>query len=303
MYNIEQADYLSTDDQSLILTKQDDWVELMQEDMDSSWKGCKPEHQADYNTDIKVFQLLENLDTSSSIGKIEFADHLGGEGLTTPFSQDLPLFSHLPEGYSPRRSLSCVVFDQSALQWPNQALSPIIEEETERRNGRRNSISSSCDLVPKPYECFMHIQTSQTVSPISYKFILEDPAGKAHEFKPGTPVESLRRHSMSSTSTNLFCCPWIGCQKVFNRFYNLRSHFRIHSGEKPYICTDCETSFARNHDLKRHQRIHSNSKPFMCSNCSKSFARNDAMTRHVRLSSCTRSVYTCSSSSSFDGTP
>lgn len=111
---------------------------------------------------------------------------------------------------------------------------------------------------------------------------------------------SDKRHSMASSSadnqngfserekkdSNLFCCPWPCCERVFSRFYNLRSHYRIHSGEKPFSCEFCDLSFARNHDLKRHERIHSQKKAFECSRCHKGFSRNDAMSRHIRLNTC-----------------
>lgn len=118
-------------------------------------------------------------------------------------------------------------------------------------------------------------------------FVMEDPSGKESTKENGEFV-SARRHSVGTP--HLYCCPWTGCNKVFNRFYNLRSHYRIHSGEKPFSCNYCDASFARNHDLKRHERIHLKTKPFVCPICSKAFSRNDAMNRHVRLNSCTRTA-------------
>lgn len=125
------------------------------------------------------------------------------------------------------------------------------------------------------------------------QFVMEDPSGKSVNSQRDinsfviSPLEPGRRHSMGG-APHLYCCPWTGCNKVFNRFYNLRSHYRIHSGERPYTCNYCDASFARNHDLKRHERIHLKTKPFVCPTCNKGFSRNDAMNRHVRLKSCTR---------------
>lgn len=123
----------------------------------------------------------------------------------------------------------------------------------------------------------------------SLQFVIENPSGKENirEEQQNSSELPTRRHSMGVP--HLYCCPWTGCSKVFNRFYNLRSHYRIHSGEKPFTCNYCEASFARNHDLKRHVRIHLKTKPYQCPVCSKAFSRNDAMNRHVRLNSCSRS--------------
>lgn len=92
-----------------------------------------------------------------------------------------------------------------------------------------------------------------------------------------------RRHSVAS-DLGIFSCPWPGCHRSFSRAYNLRSHYLIHSGNKPFICDFCGLSFARNHDLRRHLKIHSGEKPFICTKCLKGFSRRDALTRHLRTS-------------------
>ncbi|KAI8904698.1 hypothetical protein EDD86DRAFT_179116, partial [Gorgonomyces haynaldii] len=69
-------------------------------------------------------------------------------------------------------------------------------------------------------------------------------------------------------------CLFPGCEKVFQKQTNLKSHLKIHNSERNYPCPDCGTSFRRSHDLKRHQRsIHSEIKPFSCPQCHKGFSR------------------------------
>ncbi|RHZ75355.1 hypothetical protein Glove_216g68 [Diversispora epigaea] len=75
-------------------------------------------------------------------------------------------------------------------------------------------------------------------------------------------------------------CLYPHCNKTFARLYNLKSHQRTHSTDRPFKCPSCETAFARNHDLKRHQKIHENSKPYKCLGCKKLFSRLDALRRH-----------------------
>jgi uncharacterized Zn-finger protein len=71
-----------------------------------------------------------------------------------------------------------------------------------------------------------------------------------------------------------FKCTFPGCQKVFSKQTNLKSHARIHHTERNYSCEECGASFRRSHDLKRHQRsLHSDVKPFGCSRCGKRFSR------------------------------
>lgn len=86
-----------------------------------------------------------------------------------------------------------------------------------------------------------------------------------------------------------FCCHL--CSKRFTRAYNLRSHLRTHTDERPFVCTVCGKAFARQHDRKRHEGLHSGEKKFVCRGilqsqqlwgCERRFARADALGRHFR---------------------
>ena len=97
----------------------------------------------------------------------------------------------------------------------------------------------------------------------------------------------VRRHSIGSAD-EIIKCPFPGCDKIFNRAYNFKSHLKIHSGEKPFQCNHCELSFARCHDMRRHEKIHKKDfqKLNKCDFCNKTFSRPDALNRHIKLNSC-----------------
>ncbi|KAJ5856264.1 uncharacterized protein N7529_010208 [Penicillium soppii] len=81
------------------------------------------------------------------------------------------------------------------------------------------------------------------------------------------------------------------CPKRFTRAYNLRSHLRNHTDERPFVCTVCGKAFARQDDRKRHECLHSGENKFVCCGdlsddaqwgCGRRFARADALGRHLR---------------------
>lgn len=53
-------------------------------------------------------------------------------------------------------------------------------------------------------------------------------------------------------------CKFEGCGKRFSLDFNLRTHERIHTGDKPYACPyeGCGKRFAQSTNLKAHILVH-----------------------------------------------
>ncbi|TPX63866.1 hypothetical protein SpCBS45565_g06299 [Spizellomyces sp. 'palustris'] len=68
------------------------------------------------------------------------------------------------------------------------------------------------------------------------------------------------------------------------RKFNLKVHQKVHTGQDFFTCQHppCSRQFARRHDLIRHSRLHTNERPFVCTWCGAGWCRSDALKRHLR---------------------
>jgi uncharacterized Zn-finger protein len=95
------------------------------------------------------------------------------------------------------------------------------------------------------------------------------------------------------------------CDNAFAYSSMIKSHWKIHSGDKPFVFLVCFQSYTRKDNRNGHMRIHTGEKPFKfaqtaawpstrtviwrnmcdikCIKCSKTFKKSSTLKRHLKL--------------------
>ena len=66
----------------------------------------------------------------------------------------------------------------------------------------------------------------------------------------------------------------------FNAQAAFDNHVRVHTNQRPFVCSVCDKGFKQKSHLTEHERIHSGQKPFTCAECGLGFYNRSRFEMH-----------------------
>lgn len=88
--------------------------------------------------------------------------------------------------------------------------------------------------------------------------------------------------SCASSSSSLGRMRCVICHRGFNSRSNLRSHMRIHTLDKPFVCRFCNRRFSQSSTLRNHVRLHTGERPYKCHVCQSAYSQLAGLRAHQK---------------------
>ncbi|XP_048876315.1 PR domain zinc finger protein 12-like [Brienomyrus brachyistius] len=99
-------------------------------------------------------------------------------------------------------------------------------------------------------------------------------------FAPSTSPRSSSSSPPSSVMVGRMRC--VICRRGFNSRSNLRSHMRIHTLDKPFVCRFCGRRFSQSSTLRNHVRLHTGERPYQCHVCQSAYSQLAGLRAHQK---------------------
>nr|XP_046201121.1 PR domain zinc finger protein 12b [Oncorhynchus gorbuscha] len=85
--------------------------------------------------------------------------------------------------------------------------------------------------------------------------------------------------ALPTTASRMRC---VICHRGFNSRSNLRSHMRIHTLDKPFVCRFCNRRFSQSSTLRNHVRLHTGERPYKCHVCQSAYSQLAGLRAHQK---------------------
>ncbi|XP_068167713.1 PR domain zinc finger protein 12b [Antennarius striatus] len=105
---------------------------------------------------------------------------------------------------------------------------------------------------------------------------------KNDDFHSCDGSSSSSSSSSSSASASLGRMRCVICHRGFNSRSNLRSHMRIHTLDKPFVCRFCNRRFSQSSTLRNHVRLHTGERPYKCHVCQSAYSQLAGLRAHQK---------------------
>uniref|UniRef100_H3CK03 PR domain zinc finger protein 12 n=1 Tax=Tetraodon nigroviridis TaxID=99883 RepID=H3CK03_TETNG len=99
---------------------------------------------------------------------------------------------------------------------------------------------------------------------------------------PGIPGGDEEQNKKSKSGTGLGRMRCVICRRGFNSRSNLRSHMRIHTLDKPFVCRFCNRRFSQSSTLRNHVRLHTGERPYKCHVCQSAYSQLAGLRAHQK---------------------
>ncbi|KAL1273541.1 hypothetical protein QQF64_026355 [Cirrhinus molitorella] len=104
-------------------------------------------------------------------------------------------------------------------------------------------------------------------------------ADDSHVCDAASSSLSSSSSSSSSGASRMRC---VICHRGFNSRSNLRSHMRIHTLDKPFVCRFCSRRFSQSSTLRNHVRLHTGERPYKCHVCQSAYSQLAGLRAHQK---------------------